>query len=117
LLVEDKEDVRVLLHEVLRENGYSVLEACNGKRALDLGKHHLAPIQLLITDVVMPKMSGRELADRLASTHPETKVLYMSGYTDGVIAYHGELDPDTAFLQKPFSPNTLAHKIRDVLDN
>jgi nitrogen-specific signal transduction histidine kinase/ActR/RegA family two-component response regulator len=116
LLVEDEEVVRNLVREILEGNGYTVLEARNGAEALDLGRRRKGPIHLLVTDVVMPKMSGRELAERLVTIHHETRILYMSGYTDGAIGQHGVLDPHTAFLQKPFSFDDLAQKVRKVLD-
>jgi len=116
LLVEDEEVVRNLVREILEGNGYSVLEARDGAEALDLGRRFTAPIHLLVTDVVMPKMSGRELAERLLTLHKETRVLYMSGYTDGAIGQQGVLDPRTELLQKPFTFDALAHKVRKVLD-
>jgi CheY-like chemotaxis protein len=116
LLVEDEEVVRNLVREILDGNGYTVLEARNGAEALDIGRRFTAPIHLLVTDVVMPKMSGRELAERLVTIHRETRVLYMSGYTDGAIGQHGVLDPHTELLQKPFSFDALAQKVRKVLD-
>jgi PAS domain S-box-containing protein len=116
LLVEDEDVVRNLVREILEGNGYTVLEARNGAEALDVGRRFAAPIHLLVTDVVMPKMSGRELAERLLAIHPETRVLYMSGYTDGAIGQQGVLDPETEFLEKPFSFDTLAQRVRKVLD-
>ena len=116
LLVEDEEVVRNLVREILERNGYAVLEARNGVEALELGQTFAEPIHLLVTDVVMPKMSGRELAERLVAIHPETRVLYMSGYTDGAIGQQGVLDPQTELLQKPFSFDDLAQKVRKVLD-
>jgi len=116
LLVEDEEVVRNLVREILERNGYAVLEARNGAEALELGQTCGAPIHLLVTDVVMPKMSGRELAERLVAIHPETRVLYMSGYTDGAISQQGVLDPQTELLQKPFTFDDLAQKVRQVLD-
>ena len=116
LLVEDEEVVRNLVREILQGNGYAVLEARNGAEALELGERFTAPIHLLVTDVVMPKMSGRELAERLVTIHRETRVLYMSGYTDGAIGQHGVLDPHTELLQKPFTFDDLAQKVRKVLD-
>jgi len=116
LLVEDEEVVRNLVREILEGNGYSVIEARNGAEALDLGRNFAAPIHLLVTDVVMPKMSGKELAERLVTIHRETRVLYMSGYTDGAIGHHGVLDPHTELLQKPFTFDALAQKVRKVLD-
>jgi two-component system cell cycle sensor histidine kinase/response regulator CckA len=116
LLVEDEEVVRNLVREILEGNGYTVLEARNGAEALDLGRECTGPIHLLVTDVVMPKMSGRELAERLVTIHPESRVLYMSGYTDGAIGQHGVLDPQTELLQKPFTFDALAQKVRKVLD-
>ena len=116
LLVEDEEVVRNLVREILEGNGYTVLEARNGAEALELGRQFTSPIHLLVTDVVMPKMSGRELAERLVTIHRETRVLYMSGYTDGAIGQHGVLDPHTELLQKPFTFDALAQKVRKVLD-
>jgi PAS domain S-box-containing protein len=116
LLVEDEEVVRNLVREILEGNGYTVLEARNGAEALELGRQFTSPIHLLVTDVVMPKMSGRELAERLVTIHRETRVLYMSGYTDGAIGQHGVLDPHTELLQKPFTFEALAQKVRKVLD-
>ncbi|MGH9872238.1 MAG: PAS domain S-box protein [Pyrinomonadaceae bacterium] len=117
LLVEDEDMVRKLTSELLVESGYTVLEANGGDAAIDLGKEHKARIDLLITDVVMPKFSGKEVAERLRAIHPETRVLFMSGYTDQAIVHHGIVDSDIAFIQKPFSERALAQKIRDVLDS
>jgi signal transduction histidine kinase len=117
LLVEDEEMVRKLACTVLEKNGYRVLEAPNGEEALRIAQEHSAKqIHLMITDVVMPRMSGRELADCLESVRPEMKVLYMSGYTDDAIIHHGVLDPGIAYIQKPFAPDVLALKVREVLD-
>jgi two-component system, cell cycle sensor histidine kinase and response regulator CckA len=117
LLAEDEEIVRKLTQEILETYGYQVLEAANASTALSICEHHKKPIHLLITDVVMPEMSGRELADRLHGLRPEMKVLYMSGYTDNAIVHHGILDPDISFLQKPFTPDALARKVREVLES
>ncbi len=116
LLVEDEQSVRQLVGEALRRNGYTVLEASNGAEAIRVCEGHQGPIQLLVTDVVMPEMGGRALAQRLASLRPEMKVLYMSGYTNNAIVHHGVLDPGTAFLQKPFRPADVARKVREVLE-
>jgi len=116
LLVEDDEMVRKLVNKVLDNEGYRLLEAANGVAALSICAQYEEPIHLLLTDVVMPEMSGRELANRLAAVRPELKVLYMSGYTDDVIVHHGVLDEGTEFIQKPFTPDVLARKIREVLD-
>ena len=116
LLVEDDSSVRSLVHAVLEPRGYKILEARNGDDALFLCEQHKGPIHLLLTDVVMPGMSGRELAERLSPLHREMKILFMSGYTDNAIVHHGVLDANVRFLQKPFSPPALANKVRAVLD-
>jgi two-component system cell cycle sensor histidine kinase/response regulator CckA len=116
LLVEDDNAVRKLIHSTLHVYGYTVLEAHHSKHAIQVCERHAGPIHLMVTDVVMPEMSGRELAERLKPSHPDMKVLFMSGYTDKGIVHHGELVPGTAFLQKPFTPNALARKVREVLD-
>jgi signal transduction histidine kinase/CheY-like chemotaxis protein len=116
LLVEDQEDVRALAARVLRREGYTVLEAASGAEAAAMAAGHPAPIHLLLTDVVMPDLSGKDVADRLLALRPGIRVLFMSGYTDNVIAQRGVLDPTTAFLSKPFTPDVLAAKVREVLE-
>jgi len=116
LLVEDAQRVRAVVREILEMSGYVVLEARQGAEALEVSNRHAGTIHLLVTDVVMPQMSGRELAQRLATLRPELKVLYMSGYTDDAIVRHGVLASGIAFLSKPFTPNALALKVREVLD-
>jgi PAS domain S-box-containing protein len=116
LLVEDEEIVRRLVITVLEEKGYSLLEAERGDEALALVQAHPGQIDLLITDVVMPGMSGRVLAEQLAALRPGQKVLYTSGYTDDAVVRHGLLTAEVEFLSKPFSPTALAAKVRQVLD-
>ncbi len=116
LLAEDSGVVRRLLREVLAQNGYTVLEASEGDEALRLSLEHAGPIHLLVTDMVMPRMSGLEVAARLTAQRPDMKVLYMSGYAEEAVSRHGRLDPGSAFLEKPFTPETLARKVREVLD-
>jgi two-component system cell cycle sensor histidine kinase/response regulator CckA len=116
LLVEDEAALRSLGQEILRDQGYKVLAAGSGGEALELARNHTAPIHLLVTDVVMPGMDGRELADRLAPLHPETRCLFMSGYTDDAIVRRGVREEGMPFLQKPFSIDALALKVREVLD-
>jgi CheY-like chemotaxis protein len=116
LVVEDEVSVRSLVRGVLESRGYRVLEACHGADALAISDQHGGPIHLLLTDVVMPEMSGRDLASRVVPRRPGIRVLYMSGYTDDAIVHNGVLDAGTAFLQKPFTPDALARKVREVLD-
>jgi len=116
LLVEDAAAVRAVTKQVLERQGYTVVEAPDGEAAVRLAQRHRGPIHLLLTDVVMPRVSGRELAEQLARVRPDTRVLYASGYTDDSVVRHGILESGTAYLQKPFSPESLARKVRDVLD-
>jgi len=115
LLVEDEHAVRALAREVLRRHGYVVLEARHGVDALRLAERHPDDIHLMITDVVMPHIGGRELAERLVAARPKMRVLFMSGYTDQAIM-NTHLTPGSAFLQKPFTPESFARKVRSVLD-
>jgi PAS domain S-box-containing protein len=116
LLVEDDESVRDLTREILQGQGYHVFVAPHPGEALLFCERFAAPIHLLVTDVVMPQMSGRELADRLQRLHGEMRVLYMSGYTDDAILHHGVREAEMALLQKPFTPDGLARRVREVLD-
>jgi CheY-like chemotaxis protein len=116
LLVEDEPEVRGLARDILHQQGYTVLEAADGDEALQVGREHGGPIHLLVTDVVMPQMGGRELADRLRAGRREIKILYVSGYTDDAILRQGVSETGTAFLPKPFTAADLAHKVRQVLD-
>ena len=116
LLVEDELEVRGLARDILQQQGYTVLESADGDEALRVAREHVGPIHLLVTDVVMPLMGGRELADRLRAGRRETKVLYVSGYTDDAILHQGVSETGTAFLPKPFTASALTHKVRQVLD-
>jgi PAS domain S-box-containing protein len=116
LLVEDEADLRVLAVEVLKAFGYNLLQASQPAEALAIAERHEGPIHLLVTDVVMPGMSGPELAERLLAVRPDLKTLFMSGYTDTTVVHHGVLDPGTPFLPKPFTPDALARKVREVVD-
>src|SRR6202161_1098864 len=117
LLVEDEKGVRELAREYLQMIGYSVIEAENGHAALELAAMHDGQIHLLMTDVVMPGISGRELSQRVQAVRPDIRVLYMSGYTDQAVVHHGILESDAVLLQKPFTLNALALKLREILGN
>jgi response regulator RpfG family c-di-GMP phosphodiesterase len=115
--VEDDELVRDLATRLLEQQGYRVLKASNGQEALHVAKEHPGEtIHLLLSDIVMPQMGGKELSDWLKISRPNVRVLYTSGYTDNAIVHHGVLAPGTHFLQKPFSLKTLSLKVREVLD-
>ncbi len=116
LLVEDEEAVRALSRSILESYGYRVLEAEGPHAAMEMAQRHETPIQLILTDVVMPDMDGADLVSRLAPLHPEAKVLFMSGYTDDAVVRHGMITEGGHFLQKPFTPASLAAKVREVLD-
>jgi len=115
LLVEDADAVRAVTHQALARQGYTVLDAPNGAEALRIAADHPGPIHLLLTDVVMPGLSGRQLSDQLARLRPDTKVLFTSGYTDDAVVRHGVLESGIAYLQKPFTVDGLARKVREVL--
>ncbi|MDB5309034.1 MAG: domain S-box protein [Gemmataceae bacterium] len=116
LLVEDEDGVRSLARTVLGEYGYAVLEAADGREAIGIADRHPGPIDLLVTDVVMPGLSGPEVAARVAARRPGVGVLYISGYTDDAVVRHGVLEAEVAFVQKPFRPDDLARRVRAVLD-
>jgi two-component system, cell cycle sensor histidine kinase and response regulator CckA len=116
LLAEDEEAVRTVTRLFLQQHGYTVLETGDGDEALRVGGEHEGRIDLLISDVVMPGLGGRELADQLTALRSELRVLYLSGYTDDAVVRHGVLEAETAFLQKPFGSGDLARKVREVLD-
>ncbi len=116
LLVEDEEMLRKLAQQTLRMYGYQVLDAADGKSAISLCLQHKGPIHLALTDVIMPGLSGREVANRLLELRPEMRVLFMSGYTDDAIVHQGALEEAANFIQKPFAPDSLARKVREVLD-
>ena len=115
LIVEDDNTVRRLTEQILREAGYKVLSASGGTEALEIFRTHGSVIDLLLTDVVMPQMSGKDLARSLAPQHPNLRILYMSGYTDNAIVHHGVLDPGISFINKPFSGNDLVRRVGDLL--
>jgi CheY-like chemotaxis protein len=116
LIVEDEEGVRGLLREVLAGEGYRVLEAPSGGEALEVCREYEGDIRMTLTDVVMPGMSGREIAEHASRLRPGMKVIFMSGHTDESIVRHGVLDPGVHFLEKPFTPDALLDKARRVLD-
>ncbi len=117
LVAEDEPDVRALVAQALREQGYTVLEAVDGRDALLVAEAQgPAIIDLLLTDVVMPRMGGKDAAAAITASFPSVKVLFMSGYTDGAIVHNGQLDAGVAFLHKPFTTAALVAKVREVLD-
>ncbi|HEY7544240.1 MAG TPA: ATP-binding protein, partial [Blastocatellia bacterium] len=116
LVVEDDQPVRKLACQALRLSGYHVLEAANAGEALLICERHDGTIHLMLADVIMPQMSGRELAARLAPARPQMKALFMSGYTDNAVFFQSGLEEGVAFIQKPFTPNSLSRKVRKVLD-
>jgi CheY-like chemotaxis protein len=116
-LVEDEPGVRALVRKSLEMHGYTVLVATDGKDALQILDSQLGPVDLLLTDVVMPSMSGPELAAHIRSRFPRVKVLFMSGYTDDAVVRHGLLNAEASFIQKPYTPKELARKVRRVLDD
>ncbi|MBK7584560.1 MAG: response regulator [Myxococcales bacterium] len=116
LLVEDEDDVRKLAARILAERGYEVLTAKDGQDALSVARGHAGPIHLLLTDVVMPRLSGKALAERLQTSRPAVRVLFMSGFTNNAIVHNNVLDPGTQFLAKPFTAHALARSVRAVID-
>src|SRR5881628_807776 len=116
LVVEDEAPVRNVARQVLERHGYSVLEAPSAEAALDIATRYSGTIHLLLTDVVMPGLNGRELASRLADLRPDARVIFMSGYTDDAVTRHGVLEPGSAYVQKPFTPDAIARRVREVLD-
>jgi two-component system cell cycle sensor histidine kinase/response regulator CckA len=117
LVVEDDQALRVLARLALEVYGYTVLAAANGNQALEIARHHLGTIEVLITDIQMPGILGPDLAARIASLRPGIKILFMSGYLGGAMADHDDLAPEAAFLEKPFSIEAFARKVRQLLDS
>ncbi|MEI9960895.1 MAG: response regulator [Limisphaerales bacterium] len=117
LLVEDEPSVRHLAASILESQGYHVLRAINGQDGLRVAREHKGqPISLIITDVIMPLMNGKVMAEWLKTIYPDIKILFTSGYTDEAIAQHGVFEPDVAFLPKPYTPAALSRKVREMLD-
>ena len=116
LVVDDEEGLRRVVCRTLRAEGYGTVEASHGAEALEIMENLAEPVDLVVTDVVMPGMSGPEVAQAVTSMRPGTQVLYTSGYTDSAIGHHGVLEPGIAFLQKPFSADDLTRKVRVLLD-
>jgi two-component system, cell cycle sensor histidine kinase and response regulator CckA len=114
-LVEDEEALRTLAQNCLESHGYHVLEAADGKTAMTKAAEHIGPIQLLLTDVIMPGMNGRDLANSMTALHPETRVVYMSGYSNDLIAQYGVLDAETLLLEKPFTLRALLMRVHQAL--
>ncbi|MGE0453565.1 MAG: response regulator [Vicinamibacteria bacterium] len=116
-MLEDLDALREVIHDLLAESGYTVIDAPTPEAALDAALQHAGPVHLLITDLIMPRLGGREAAERLQAARPEVKVLYMSGYTGSAAEHHGPLEARHAFIQKPFSLDSLRRKVREVLDS
>jgi CheY-like chemotaxis protein len=116
LVVEDAPPLRTMIRRALEGRGYTVLEAADGREALTVAAEHAGPLDLVLTDVVMPEVSGRQLAEALVRQRPDLRLLFMSGYTDDSVLRHGLIESDVAYLQKPFSLLVLARKVREVLD-
>jgi CheY-like chemotaxis protein len=116
LLVEDEDSVRTLSRLVLESLGYTVLEARDGQEGVQIAQQHCGPIDLLVTDMVMPRMSGRQMAELLTQSRPGLQILFTSGYPDEAVHRQGSFEPSQAFLQKPFTPLRLARRVREVLD-
>jgi CheY-like chemotaxis protein len=117
LIVEDDAEVRGLARRILQRQGYTLLEVQNGQEALDLVAQYPEPIHLVLTDIIMPGMNGKTLAEALLQLRPELKIIFMSGYTDNLIAESGDLNARMAFVQKPFSAKALVQKIQTALDS
>ena len=115
LLAEDDATIRRMIKSTMEAEGYKLLEAEDGQEAIEISKSYDGDIHLLLTDVIMPKMNGRELANELQKDRPEMEVIFMSGYTDDAISHHGVLEPGVQFIQKPITPSVLAKKLREVL--
>jgi DNA-binding response OmpR family regulator len=116
LLIEDDQSLRDLLCETLEGAGYTVLVAQGGDKALQIGDEYPGAIQLIVTDVIMPGLTGRQAAEKIKSSRSEVEILFISGYTSEAIAKHGVLEPGANYLSKPFAPDDLLRKVRDVLD-
>jgi CheY-like chemotaxis protein len=117
LVVEDESSLRALIVQILRKQGYTVLEAANGREALRIAREFADEIHLVLTDVIMPEIGGKVLVSQIMTARPNTRALFISGYTDDAIVHHGILEPNTAFLQKPFSANALASKVWEVVNS
>ena len=116
LVVEDENSIRYIMARTLRECGYTVLEAAGGPQALEILQEQSAPVNLIIADVVMPQMSGRELAERVLERWPDVPILFTSGYTGLFVVQRGLLDEGQEFIQKPIAPDMLAKRVREMLD-
>ncbi|MFW6415301.1 MAG: response regulator, partial [Thermodesulfobacteriota bacterium] len=116
IVVEDNDMVREMTVEVLQDHGYNVYFADNGERCLELLQKHSGPLDLLLTDIIMPDMNGKDLFEQISRKFPQAKALYMSGYPENVISNHGILDRGVNFIQKPFSVQDLCLKVRELLD-